>query len=116
VLAKIEPVMLSREHSQAPTGGMLIVAAGGAIVGADAQAVALFGYTDGDLLQAAFGDLITLSDTTGSAAAMLRLRPGRRPGRSHSPTLRGAAVVIAANSLPISSSPRWLAAREGDLS
>jgi len=80
VLAKIEPVMLSREHSQAPTGGMLIVAAGGAIVGADAQAVALFGYTDGDLLQAAFGDLITLSDDAGSAAAMHRLAAGEAPG------------------------------------
>ena len=80
MLAKIEPVMVSRGQSQASTGGMLIVAAGGAVVGADAQACALFGCANDDLLNTAFGDLITLSDDVGSATAMHRLAAGETLG------------------------------------
>ena len=77
VAARIEPKALRREHFTAPAGGMLIVAAGGAIIGADVKAGELFALASDELLDAAFGDLLTLSGDFEDGLAMRQLAVGK---------------------------------------
>lgn len=65
-----------REQGPASAGGMLVVAAGGAIIGADTNACELFAYAEDELPNSAFGDLIAPYDNAGDALAMRRLAVG----------------------------------------
>jgi PAS domain S-box-containing protein len=60
-------------------GGMVVVAAGGAIAGCDAHACALFGYDEDDLSQLAFGELIAASGNKRDSDAIQRLAAGQAP-------------------------------------